>query len=617
MVRLVAAELEPPMDVPEDSVDVDEDVAALREGLRRRRVLWALGILGNLVVFVALIVGPYFRAQGRAREARHRFSAFVACLYGGQAVPNPGLVLPDGEGEAFAAMAWATEGSWPGECRGALDAIVPEEVFFLLPSAQGGEAEARGAVGLVRRELFDVAIEPDVVLPSRPRRALRQLVSALSEWGKHVGVEEGVFSPALVLPNTAVPRPERLPYGAQRGVPAQLWVREASVEMFALDRRGLSWVELRNRGVMNRRLRRPRRARAVHWQGRQPWLLWVQERRCEGERCQQRPFGIAPIADDAVRVPAPMHLSEGPVSDAAEDLGDRMVVQGDSVRVIAGATGQLEVVSYPIPEGLGDDATAPPEEARAMLEASRESPVQRPVGRWSLDGVAVAAFVEDGRVLSLGNGRLELWDGPQREVLGTVPEGAEAAAMQVRGPWLLLHTSEQLWVFRWRQAELRASLALPDDGADWRWHADERRVAIAAAERTRILVRVCAEHCQDHSLEPAPGIDAHLLRRRLPRAPDDVSSRSLESWSLALASDAAVVAVGAEGEQLKVHRLAAGEVSQSRPAPCWSDEEGFCGPPYLASGGGRVVLGAYQEHGDLLVVESQNGHDWSPLVGLR
>ena len=75
------------------------DFAAVQA--KKRRFLLAL--LGNLILLVVMVGGPWLRGYLRARESWRQFGRFTACLYGGTPSPEPGLGLPRGSEAHFAA----------------------------------------------------------------------------------------------------------------------------------------------------------------------------------------------------------------------------------------------------------------------------------------------------------------------------------------------------------------------------------------------------------------------------------------------------------------------------------------------------------------------------------
>ena len=77
------------------------DVAAFAElQAKKRRVL--LTLLGNLVLLVLMVGGPWLRGYLRARDSWQAFGRYTACLYGGSPSPEPGLGLPLGSEAYFA-----------------------------------------------------------------------------------------------------------------------------------------------------------------------------------------------------------------------------------------------------------------------------------------------------------------------------------------------------------------------------------------------------------------------------------------------------------------------------------------------------------------------------------
>jgi len=62
---------------------------------RPRRWPWKVAIALNLLLALAFLGWPMWRGRRRAREAREAFAEATACLVGGRAAADPGVVLPE------------------------------------------------------------------------------------------------------------------------------------------------------------------------------------------------------------------------------------------------------------------------------------------------------------------------------------------------------------------------------------------------------------------------------------------------------------------------------------------------------------------------------------------
>ena len=89
------------------------DFAALHA--KKRRFLLAL--LGNVVLLVVMVGGPFLRGYVRTRSMWHEFGRFGACVYGGTPSEQPALGVPQGSEAHFAARVLLARESWTDSCQ--------------------------------------------------------------------------------------------------------------------------------------------------------------------------------------------------------------------------------------------------------------------------------------------------------------------------------------------------------------------------------------------------------------------------------------------------------------------------------------------------------------------
>ncbi|MAQ18377.1 MAG: hypothetical protein CMN30_26710 [Sandaracinus sp.] len=541
------------------------------EGKRRKRLLLAI-VLGNTLVALILVGGPYLRGRQRALAGREAFGALVACLWGGRVSADPGLALPEGEELAYVDAFRSGPENWPLHCAAELDAVAPARVFWLFPDTRHAEGEVRRAVRMVQGELRQASgADREGTVPSRPRLAVQRLQAAMTLWSQEADVYVGLEDPLLELGDArATVQPERVPLRAAED--AELWMepRGDGLEVRVLDGRGISWVRVGGGRVDMRRFRRPRLVNAFGGSERWPLLVWsTPDERC-GEDCARQATGVAWLTDETAVTPEPRWLAAHPagaIPSAVRALADGTVLvvsaeptEGVALRrfeaALAGAASEGEAAGEPAGDGAegSEDAAAGP---AAPSTPTAVEPLPGPT-----------ALLADG---------------------AAVPASGE---VRVQGAWLLVREAGAVAVSR----SGRPFASTADLGGDLAFHAQGDAAVLTFDDgEGAAAVRCTADGCRT------------LGRLDDARAPKPASLGEITLVAYHRADDA----------QIRVARWT-GETHDDAPvpAPCRSEEGGFCGPAHLGVRDGRLVLGA-RDGTDMWVLETRDGDRWHPLRGLR
>lgn len=568
------------------SVDLDAlDPEALRRLMLRRRRTWAAAILGNALVALVLVGGPWLRGHERASGARDRFAALAACLWGAAPAPEPGLTFPDGDLAHYADA--AREPTWPARCEPLVDRVLPPPVFFVFPEVRQAEADARRALEVVRREIRGAREAAPGAIPTRPRLAMLRLSAALALVARAADADAGLDGPAIAFhaPARSV-LPERVPLHVEAGAALEARGWAEGVALLALGNRALSWVRVGGGRVDVRRLRRTPALQAWRWDGATPWLLWwTPQERCGEDRCAHRALGLAPLLDETVTTPAPVWLAAHPANGARS-----VALGGGRVWVAARTPSGVELRGFPRPvaEGSAEGSAEGEGEGAEGNTAPRRAEVAWPLPGATevLVGVGEAWWVADGALHELRGGAEERLAevGPARHVV------RDAGWLAAWGPGLtLLHEDRRI--------------AAPDaEGIDaLRLLGAGDRAFVVAQRGDELSVRVCsAEGC----------------------GPWWEISSAVQAWDAALDGEALLVAwAPSERGPIAIREVRDEVAAVTFPAPCFDTDaltgepSGMCGAPTLGLAEGRVLLVA-REGTDAWVVERAGGR-WRPLRGLR
>jgi hypothetical protein len=582
---------------------------------KKRRFLLAL--LGNLILLVVMVGGPWLRGYLRARDSWGRFARFTACLYGGTPSPEPGLGLPRGSEAYFAARVFDHAADWPERCNPALAALRPDQPIFLLPGVKRAEADVGAAAALVQNELKSLAVRvPGERLSTRPLRALEHLRSALSRQALEAGVLHVPDAEAFRrAPRGGLPIPTRVPIYASSDARIAAWGADSDFHALAIDHTGVSYVRVGGGGLEQARLPRPKLLEGFLPGHEQGWLVWAMPRaRCRERAagCSQKTIGLAPLTLPLGALPAPRWFGAHPAGRV-----DRSVwVRGARALVAAELPDrQLEVRELQLPA------------ADATLESAGDLPPLPAAVTWRGTTPGDPWIVEIGGepwVLAVRGGE------QATELVRLTPEGVQVLAQQPpgAGAWLVGTACASGVSFGFGN---RSALVLGGIGPDGKLAlhpalplALEQVVHDGDAAHDRVR-SVCSR--KDGLFALARDAKDNLLAVSCAADPaaacqSRVVAGGVQTFAaLALEGQVLVSYAGAKNlAQLRVQTLAPDGASRGperAPAPCWAPAGGLCGTPLLEQVGSRVLLGA-REGTDLMVLESADqGASWQPLRGLK
>lgn len=578
------------------SEELEEEAArSFRPG---RRPGWiALGLNASLALLLLGI--PYVRGRMRANDAGARFAALAACTYGGRVAEEPGLALPAGDREAFAARVARADASWPEPCLEELRAMRPEPVVFLFPTPKQAEEDLRRAIDQAEAELEALGRARSAdqggvgAVPERPLRAISQLRGALANLFQASDIALDPSAPAFVLEeDPSIVAPSRIPLRTASSGALRLRPEPGGLRALASDGRSVVEVAAREGNVDLVQVRRPPAARGIALGPEGGFLLWItSETTCssDAQGCASRLLGIAPIED--VPEPAPRWWV---AAHPAGRLDRAVAVEPGAVRVIAVANGEggRELRRFELDPALPAPAGA---DEIAPVQASLREDLGNGMDALLVPGGAVRTWRAEGALWIAGEG---LGEAPF-----TVPLPGEGAPRQVSlgrcGTWTAVATPEGVTMLDGARALAPIAQAL--------------REPVLGASREDDAVRIAC-----HS----EGVDVLAIDRR----------RRVLRWTCSAAGcgGASVVAQGASqmdaahgggttlvawtGDagrpQIRVARVRGDVIGAPEvPAPCWASEsggvgEGFCGAPTVVAEGERVLVAARDRpRGDLLVLE--------------
>jgi len=362
------------------------EAARLASAFRPNRKPLIVTVLANLILALLLLGVPYWRGQRQASAARLHFAELSRCLMGGEIAPVPGLSLPQGDRDHFAANVLRADASWPLSCRPALQRLAPEPAVFLWPSVKQAGADLRSTVELADRELATLAKRRKEGLhrvPERPLSALRRLQAATVLLARAGGAESELDNDALVW-KTGVPlvMPARLPLTASEDASLDLYSDGHALEALALDTRGFSYLRVADGKVDRERVRRTSFVRALTRAGSEPLLVWAMpDSRCaeREDRCAGRPLGLARYEQGAGALKEPGWKLAGHPAGRS----DRVLKISPSGRVTllarSSARGGVELLRFELPlsEAAALGGSSDPSAAGSAAPKTIE-----PTGRW-------------------------------------------------------------------------------------------------------------------------------------------------------------------------------------------------------------------------------------------
>jgi hypothetical protein len=602
--------------------DVSEvEARQLAGAFRPNRKPLFIAVFANLSMAVLLLGVPYWRGHRLGLRARHDFAAFARCMVGGEIATSPGLALPRGERDHFAANVMFAKPAWPMTCNQALQKLAPPELIFLWPSVKQAGADVRAAVALVQRELLvlhERRKRGPGRIPARPLEALRRLQAASVLYAHAASSDADIDNDAIRFDHAAngLANPARLPLTAAQTSTLQLWSSELALEALALDGRGLSYLRLADGKVDRERLRRTSFLRGVVRAGATPYVVWaLPDTRCQDreDHCAGRPTGIAPYDRGGNSLAEPVWKLAGHPAGRL----DRVMRLSELGRVDlvarASAEGAIDLLRFRLPE-RAPEAAGPKQTA----------PTLEPIERWPVAAGASTANVvlldgEPSAVLQTADNS----DGVSATLTwATAREPLQLAAASGSGGWavgcaladshyLAYGSTSQLRIWRASAASDSRELLVRDGPVLRPLHEEN-----PALDQVRMLCDAGHAHLVlisgQHELQwircDAQGC-GHVRS----------VAQDVTAFSAVSDGDGLVVAYAGllDAAVVRVTRLADDSVGQAiTPAACWEPLGGLCGTPTLVRDAQRLVLTAF-DGSDLLALESRDhGRTFTTLSGL-
>jgi hypothetical protein len=606
---------------------IDHEAERLVKSFRpnQRPLVLAFGI--NFVIAALLLGVPYVRGRMLANEERRNFVGFAQCLIGGEPAPVPGLSMPRGEREHFAAKVLHASAAWPMSCRPQLKKLAPPNALFLWPSIKQTGADLRAAVDLVDRELTRLAERRKAGLarvPQRPLEALSRLQAASVLYVRAADVDKNIDNDAIVLERraTGLATPARLPLIAGDTTELDVWSRDGTLEALALDGRGLSYVRVDDGKVDRERVKRTSFLRGVVRAGATPYLVWAMpDAKCVDrlDHCADRPTGIAPFDKGGAQLGEPLWKVPGHPGGRL----DRVLEISDTGRVdlIArdNADGGLELVRVRLPEALKNP---PPDAKPALLETIDTWPIVEQAGPTSVTLVpgeprAVARASDDADTQHVAAS--VIWAAPAEDATPLTLEPAAGS-----GGWIVSCGGDQArWLAYGSTTELRVATIDPHAVKPLAEHALKLTAALDEVDAGRDRVRLLCDGTRAQLL----WIDADHALTQLTcaadgcGAPSTVAARAAQFTGI-FTADGSVIAyhVSMIEPAVRVIHLDARGASAGPaliPAACWEPLGGMCGPAVLASDAQRVLLLA-RDGPNLLALETvDQGRTFATLSGFQ
>jgi hypothetical protein len=579
-------------------------------------------VVANASMALLLLGVPYWRGHSLAATQRRDFARFATCLIGGQIAQAPGLSLPRGERDHFAAKVMFAKPDWPAVCKPALRKLAPAEAIFLWPSVKQAGADLRAAVSLVEREMAALALrrkQGPGRIPERPLEAFKRLQAATVLYVRSAGADADIDNDAIRFDQrpTGLATPARLPLMAGQSSIMQVWSSELALEALAVDGRGLSYLRVADGKIDRERVRRTSFLRGVLRAGATPYVVWAMpDARCKEreDRCAGRPTGLAPYDRGGNSLAEPRWKLAG---HPAARL-DRVMQLSELGRVdmIARAApdGTLALLRFRLPPETPGGPTQP----AVTLEPSERWPVHADVNAASVTllpgepSAVLRAFEnEQGVSATLTWGAQ---DNPPLQLPAASGAGAWAIGCTLgTGQVLAYGSTSQLRI--WRSDAVRGNrellvqdVALLAPLHDENPALDQVRLLCDTA-RAHLLF-TSAQHelseftCDADSCSASPSIAQHVV-----------------GFSAVTDGDGLIVAFAGSLQEavVRVLRLDARGIAQSQalaPAACWEPLGGMCGTPTLVRDAQRLVLTAH-DGSDLLALESRDrGRSFATLAGV-
>ena len=641
----------------------DREVRQLTGAMRpNRKPLWiAVGI--NLLMAVGLLGLPYLRGRMLAQDTRADFVAFVRCMIGGDTADNPGLSLPRGEREHYAAKVLYGNTDWPLSCRSTLKRLQPPDATFLWPSVKVAGADLRAAVELVDRELLALAKrrkEAPGRVPQRPLDAIKRLQAASVLFARAGDASRHADNDALVLePEVrALAAPARVPLMLGESLGLETWSDAGSLQVLGLDAHSLGYVRVEAGKVDRQRARKNAFLRGVARAGDTAYLVWAMpDARCaeREDKCVHRPTGLSRFDKGSTELGEPTWRVQGHPAGRV----DRSLAVSEMGRVDLLAKSSLDggielmrarlpldqpgagaerkptwlepevftviapLSAASVPALVAQDAkgTAGAAEAKAGAPAA-EAPQTAKVETPTRHSSATLVLGEPLGVLRVLD-NLERVDaalmlaGESVQTLPLAPaagSGGWVSACSTGGVrWLAYGSSSELRVARadgpkvQQLTEAKVELSDPIDATD---AARDKLRVLCTEQLARVLFVDRAEALHQVTCSAstcgAPSQLAPKVRQFSAVQRDDVSV--IAFYESPLAPTIKLLRLEAQGRAFAPAMVV---------GACWEPLGGLCGTSYLTADAQRIAL-LTRDGPDLLVLESANtGRTWSTLSGFQ
>jgi hypothetical protein len=630
-----------------------------------RKPLWiAVGV--NVLMAVLLLGVPYWRGRMLAQTERADFVAFARCMFGGETAGDPGLSLPRGEREHYAAKVLYANRDWPVSCRPVLKRLQPPDATFLWPSVKTAGADLRAAVELVDRELVTLAkrrTQAPGRVPQRPLDAIKRLQAASVLFSRAADASAHVDNDALVLSPEVreLASPARLPLMLGESLGMQAWSDAGTLEVLGLDSHSLAYLRVDNGKVDRQRARKNAFVRGVVRAGDTPYVVSAMpEARCaeREDGCVGRPTGLSRFDKGSTELSEPTWRLEG---HPAERL-DRALLVSEMGRVDllarASKDGAIELLRARLPVELPGATAA--ERKPTWLEPEIVSivpPLPAAGGAKATDsstrGTDAAAAAKLGAAAPAADGgTVSPPAGPVRHSTATLLAGEPLAVLRavdgdagVEAALVLAGASVQTLPLPPAAGSSGWVTGCSAGAARWLAYGSRDELHVARAQDSAVTPLTAAAVELEQPIDPSDGARDQLLllctdqlarvlfvdRSKVLRQvtctpalcgePRELAPQ-VQQLSAVQRDDVTVLSYyeGPLSPTIKLLRLD-GMGKPLAPAvvvgSCWEPLGGLCGTSKLIGDAQRLAL-MTRDGPDLLVLESTNtGRSWGVLSGFQ
>jgi len=592
---------------------------------RPRRWPWKVAIALNLLLALAFLGWPMWRGRRRAREAREAFAEATACLVGGRAAADPGVVLPERVWSDYATQVERRPAGWPEACAVALGRVPRPQAWLLFPDVKVAEAQLGEAVTRAKTEMRALSppLVPGARIPSRPLEAMERVAAALTILARASGATEGLDGAVTREDGPDPLHPTRLPLDADTDAPWRLEATDHGLSVVAIGRRRVGWTHAEDGHVQAGGALRPATLRGARLRADGVTWLWATSAaQCalREDGCRQRALGVGFSAFAASALPEPTWLAGHPAGALSASVA--LTTQGRVSLLALGSRSPsviwrvFDVPALDIPSpavsgpSQGSLIPRPPRVAPPALTAVQGSPRVAPA-TWErsidrADETVSAAFVGDHVVVALSaDGTLE-WlrtEASERASLATLGDEAPTWVTQGKGDSLLT-TQHEVWWFTERRNSPTITadhVHLPRDA-----RADTTRRVIDAQGSTLLVLD------ERHTLWICPcGTEGCGAWAAI--------AHGVETFDATRTHGTGVIAfVHRSGGPARVLSVQGPSVTSPERSllPCFDRRGGGCGQAHVAASGERIVA-VVRDGADVLGVETTDGGGhYGPASGL-